>query len=90
MQDKLDKVDEKLERIEERLTSIDVTLAKQHEQLAHHIFRTDLAEKHLEILEQEFKPVKKHVIAVDTALKVIGAVASVTAFFAGIAKLFFS
>jgi archaellum component FlaC len=89
MQDKLTKVDEKLEKIEERLTSIDITLAKQHEQLAHHIFRTDLAEKHLELLEQEIKPVKNHVEMVNITLKVIGAVCSVIAFFAGFIHLLF-
>jgi archaellum component FlaC len=88
MQEKLQKVDEKLERIEERLTSIDVTLAKQHEQLAHHIYRTEIAETNLDILKQELKPVQKHVEVVNTTLKVIGAVASVVTFFVGLYQIF--
>lgn len=88
MKDKLDKVDEKLDRIEERLDSIDVTLAKQHEQLAHHIYRTSIAEENLTILKNELKPVQKHVESVNTFLKIMGAISSVVAFAFGVIKLF--
>lgn len=88
MKDKLDKVDEKLDRIEDRLNSIDITLAKQHEQLAHHIYRTELAEESLDILKSELKPVQSHVESVNTFLKVMGAISSVAAFAFGLVKLF--
>ena len=89
MNDKLGKLDVKLDKIEEHLSNIDITLVKQHEQLAHHIYRTSLAEQNLDILRQEIKPVQKHVEVVNTTLKVLGAVASVVTFVAGILKLFF-
>lgn len=54
----------KLEKIYDRLNSIDTTLAAQHESLKDHIRRT-------EILEQELKPVKVHVIMVNGALKFV-------------------
>ncbi|HEY0750142.1 MAG TPA: hypothetical protein VGD26_03240, partial [Chitinophagaceae bacterium] len=73
-------VDEKLDKISEHLNSIDVTLAKQAVQLEHHIYRTDLAEEHLKRLEQEIKPMKKHVEQVNGALRLLGGLAVVAGF----------
>jgi archaellum component FlaC len=76
MKEELKKFDAKLDKIEEHLSKIDVTLAKQHEQLAHHIYRTQLAENNIELLREEVKPVKKHVALVDSIMKITGAVAT--------------
>jgi hypothetical protein len=51
---KLDRIETKIDKLDSRLDSVDVTLAKQHESLKDHIRRTEL-------LEQEIKPVAKHV-----------------------------
>jgi hypothetical protein len=85
--DKLDKLDQKLEKIEERLTSIDVTLGKQATQLEHHIYRTDLAEKHLSILEADLQPLKKHVVMVGGAMKLIGLIATIVALASGVVRV---
>lgn len=58
------RIDSKLDKIQDRLESIDVTLVKQHAALEKHIYRTDLAEKRLELVENELLPLKKHVVRV--------------------------
>jgi archaellum component FlaC len=88
MKDKLDKIENKIDKIEEHLGKIDVTLGKQHEQLAHHIYRTNLAETNISMLREEIKPVKKHVALVDAGLKILGAVSAVTAFALGVYEAF--
>lgn len=89
MEEKLDKIEEKVDRIESKISNIDVTLAKQAKDLEHHIYRTDLAESNIEMLRSEMQPVKKHVALMDASLKVIGAIASVVTFIAGVYKLLF-
>lgn len=89
MQDHLDKMDQKLDRIEDKISNIDVTLAKQAKDLEHHIYRTDLAEHNIELLRTEIQPVKRHVAIVDASLKIIGAIASIVTFAAGVYKLIF-
>jgi predicted nucleic acid-binding Zn-ribbon protein len=55
-------IDEKLERIDHRLDKIDQHLAVYNAQLKEHIRRT-------EIIETELKPVKSHVISVQSFFK---------------------
>ena len=68
------KVDEKLDKIVEDISEIKVTLAKQAEQLEHHIYRTDLAEDHIKALETKLSPIEKHVTQVSGVLKFFGLV----------------
>jgi uncharacterized coiled-coil protein SlyX len=82
-EDRLERLEDKTDKILDQISAINVTLAEQHKQLEHHIYRTDLAEKHLGVLETELKPVKAHVTQVNGILKVIGIAASL----AGIGKL---
>lgn len=63
--DKLNRIEDKIDTIVAHTASIDVTLAKQHEQLAYHIKRTNL-------IEEQLEPIKKHVNMVHGALKLIG------------------
>lgn len=64
--DNFDKrIETKIDNIIEDIGDIKITLAKQHVTLDEHIRRT-------EILEEEMKPVKKHVYMVDGALKALG------------------
>jgi hypothetical protein len=50
------KVLDDMGEVKDRLHSIDKTLIKQNIDLELHIKRTDIAEKKLEILEQDIKP----------------------------------
>jgi iron uptake system EfeUOB component EfeO/EfeM len=76
---------EKLDKIVDDITEIKVTLAKQAEQLEHHIYRTDLAEDHIKALEDKISPIEKHVSQVSGILKFFGFVGIL----AGIAKACF-
>lgn len=89
MEEKLDKIEEKIDKIDDKISNIDVTLAKQAKDLEHHIYRTDLAEQNIELIRQEMQPVKKHVALVDASLRIIGALASIATFIAGVYKLLF-
>ena len=60
-----DLVIDKLIKIDSRLSSVDITLAKQHEQLAEHMRRTALA-------EESIKYVNRHVNMVEGGLKILG------------------
>ena len=53
------------DKIFERLNSIDNTLAAQHESLKDHMRRTAM-------LEENMKPIQRHVSMVDGAIKLIG------------------
>lgn len=82
--ERLDKIDDKfdlkLSKVEDRLGSIDKTLVKQEAQLAEHIRRTEL-------LEQEIKPIKKHVAYLQAGLKLLGLIALVLGLASTVIKL---
>ncbi len=61
----LERVLDKVEVIDNRIDSIDITLAKQHEQLVIHIKRTELN-------EAQIKHINRHVHMVEGALKLFG------------------
>lgn len=81
--DRLDRLEEKTDKVLDQISSINITLAEQHKQLEHHIYRTTLAEENLKVLKDELVPVQKHVNQVSGILKLIGVGASL----AGIGKL---
>jgi len=60
-------MDEKLDKIVDKLGAIDSTLAAQHVTLQEHTRRSTL-------LEEDMKPIKKHVNMVEGAIKFIGLV----------------
>lgn len=82
-EDRLERLEDKSDKILEQISNINITLAEQHKQLEHHIYRTDLAEKNLATLKDELVPVQKHVSQVSGVLKLIGILASI----AGIGKV---
>lgn len=69
---RLERIEKKVDDTNEHLSSIDITLAAQHQSLRDHIRRTAL-------LEQELKPIKKHVNMVDGVVKFLAVVATVLA-----------
>lgn len=66
-EDKLDRIENKIDKIVDRIGSIDVTVAKQQVSLDEHIARTN-------ILEDEIRPIKKHVDIVNFLGKIALAV----------------
>ncbi len=65
MSDDLKRFEFKLDKIDQRINNVDVTLAAQHEVLKEHVRRTNL-------LEEQIKPIEKHVSMVNGAIKFIG------------------
>jgi len=78
----LEKMDEKLDKVSTDITDIKVVQSAQASDLKHHIFRTDLAERHITALEAGIKPIEKHVSQLNGVLKLLG----IIGIFAGIAK----
>jgi hypothetical protein len=74
------RLDTYLERIAERLTSMDITLAKQSVLLDEHIKRTNL-------LEEQIRPIQKHVAMVNGALKALGVLALILGIVEAIARI---
>ena len=44
-----DEINDKLDKLDARLDEMDKTLVSQHESLKHHMYRTEIAEKRLEL-----------------------------------------
>jgi len=77
---RLERIEQKLDDSNDHLASIDVTLAAQHVSLREHIRRTAA-------LEQEMKPIKKHIDMVSGALKLIGLLAAIGAIYEAVKSL---
>lgn len=77
--DKFERMESKLDRIVDKIGSIDITLHGQHVSLTDHIRRTEL-------LEEQLRPVEKHVAMVQGALKLIGLIALVGGILGGAAE----
>ncbi len=60
------------QKLDERLDGIDKTLVKQEENLKHHMYRTELAEKRLEHIETDMSPLKDHVKLIHSLGRFLG------------------
>lgn len=69
---RLERIENKQDDANEHLASIDTTLAAQHVSLLEHMRRTS-------ILEQDMRPVRRHVAMMEGAFKFIGVVATILA-----------
>lgn len=67
---RLERIEVKLDDVSDHIAAIDVTMGQQHISLKEHIRRTNM-------LEQEMKPLRKHVIMVEGFFKILGILASV-------------
>ena len=86
--DFLEKFYQKIEHIEKEMTDIKITIAKQEQNLAHHIYRTELAENNLDLLRSQIKPIENHVKYVEGILKFIGLITAVGGAVAAIISIF--
>jgi septation ring formation regulator EzrA len=84
---RIDKFEQRLDKISESVHSIDKTLAEQHISLKEHIRRTELAEKSIEAVRKEIKPLSAHVQRVDGGLRLLGLVTLILGIWAGLQKL---
>lgn len=80
IESKVDRLDSKVDRLDERVDSIDRTLAVNTESLREHMRRTAL-------IEDDIKPIKKHVAMLEGGLKLVGIVSLVIGLLIGIATL---
>jgi len=87
MSDDMKEVKDQLKEIQKDLGDIGKTLIRQEENIKHHIYRTDLAEKAIEMLQKDVAPIKKHVTMVEGVLKFFGVVALFVGIAAGIVKI---
>lgn len=67
---RLERIEIKLDDVSDHIAAIDVTMGQQHISLKEHIRRTTL-------LEQEIKPLRKHVNMVEGFFKILGVLASI-------------
>lgn len=91
LKDGLDKIDSKIDKLDERLDNVDVTLGKQSIILEDHTRRSLANEEQVELLkkklEEDVKPLRNHVLMVNTVFKIIGVVASSVGVFSGVLRL---
>lgn len=85
---KLDRVLEKIDKIEENIAAIDVTLVEQAGQLKHHIYRSDLNEQHIRIIEARVEPLTQLHSKFNGIMRFIGVVATGITLVVGLVKLF--
>ncbi len=77
---RLERVEDKLDKVVDSISNINVTLAKQSVILEEHVKRSTM-------LEDQMKPIKKHVDLVNAAFKLLGLLISVGGIH-GLMKLF--
>jgi hypothetical protein len=80
-------MDPRLDKIADDIAVIKTDIALIKNDVAHHIRRTDLAEENLSQLRATLKPIKEHVIVVNSVLKVIGVFSILVGIAVGIQKL---
>lgn len=83
----MSEIGEKLDRVIEAIHRIDVTLARQEENLREHMRRTEIAEKSIETLRAEVKPVQQHVLRVEGIIKALTVSGVVVGIVTGLIKV---
>lgn len=87
MDNRFDKMDLKLDKIADSLSDINVTIAKQEENLKEHMRRTELNEIAIGKLADALAPIKSHVDHMKGAGKLLLITGTVVSLLGGIAKL---
>lgn len=78
----LTRILDKIDKIDDKISTIDSTLLRNTITLEEHVRRTS-------ILEAEIKPLKKHVILVESFFKITGFVVTIAGILAGIIKVIY-
>lgn len=78
------RVEQKLDRVQQDVNEIKVILARNTTSLEEHMRRTAIAEERIELVQTQvndkLEPVRKHVVMVNTTLKVLAAAGAVVLF----------
>lgn len=77
--ERLTRIEAKVDKIVDRIGSVDGTLKEQHISLQEHMRRT-------EILESQIKPIERHIVMVQGAMKLIGIIAFLGTILGGLAE----
>jgi hypothetical protein len=80
--------DIRFDKLEEQLHTMDKTLVKQEENLKIHLYRTELAERNIDLLSKALEPINKHVSHMEGALKFIGILSLVVGVVSILGKFF--
>jgi len=75
LEDRLNRLQDTQVDIREDLTKIQVTIAEQAKDVAHHIKRTDELEARVEQVAADIKPVREHVQQLKGVVKAVGLLA---------------
>lgn len=82
---------DKMDLLVDSVADLRVIVAKQEENIRYHIKRTDLLEQQVEISKKEFleniKPIQKHVVYVETFLKIMGGLAVLVGIFESVKNI---
>ena len=78
----------RLDDIHSELVEIKLTQKEIELNLKEHIRRTELAEESIQLIREEFKPIKKHVDTVNTTAKVISIFGALILFFKELGVIF--
>ncbi len=78
----------KLELLDMKIESIEKTSIRQEINLREHMKRSDSLEQMLLSLEEDLKPIEKHVAMVEGAIKFLGIISISLSVLGGILKLF--
>lgn len=76
-----EKLEEKIDKIADKISNIDITLGKQSVILEEHVRRTNL-------LEEQIKPIERHVNMVQGGIKLLGLIALVASVLEGARRIF--
>lgn len=79
--------DEFFQKLRDDIADIKTSQKVMERDIAHHIKRTELAEEAIRLVREEIKPVKKHVVMMEGALKLLGVLSVGIGIVVSIAKL---
>lgn len=80
-------MDDRFNRIEDKLDEVLRVQVEMQRDVAHHIYRTELAEGNIEKIANEIKPIQEHVAFLRGLGKLVMAVAAIGAALATIIQL---
>lgn len=71
LEDKIEKLDNRIEKIDNKLDHISETLIRNTESLEYHIKRTNLLETKIQTLDNDLKPIERHVTLVNGIIRAV-------------------